>query len=77
MEPDILDQFGVVIRGLRLEIGLSQESFALKVGIHRTYIGGIERGERNITLINILRISEALGVKPQVIFERMEQQRNE
>ncbi len=55
--------FGKRVRKLREEQGHSQESFADVVEIHRTYIGGIERGERNPTLTMIHRIAKALGVK--------------
>ncbi len=57
-------EFGFRVRKLREEQGYSQESFAEKVEIHRTYIGGIERGERNPTLTMITRIAKALGVPP-------------
>jgi transcriptional regulator with XRE-family HTH domain len=54
--------FGRRVRQLRTEQGYSQEEFAAKARIHRTYIGGIERGERNPTLTTIRRLGEALGV---------------
>ena len=57
-----LVQFGDNVRTLRKEQGYSQEAFAEVVGVHRTYIGGIERGERNPTLITMIRILEALDV---------------
>ena len=56
--------FGRAIRDLRADRGLSQEQLGYDSGLHRTYIGGIERGERNPSLANILRIAEALGVSP-------------
>lgn len=59
---DILERFGERVRELRSDQGYSQESFAHEVGIDRTYIGGIERGERNVALRNIERIANALGV---------------
>ena len=61
----IQQRFGAAVRQLREELGLSQEAFAALVGIHRTYIGGIERGERNPTLTMIVRIAEALKVPPE------------
>ena len=59
---DICIKFGNRVRKLRIAQGLSQETLAQKAGLHRTYIGGIERGERNISLINIQKISIALHV---------------
>jgi len=58
-----LKRFGERVRTLRKARGLSQEALAAKCGLDRTYIGGVERGERNLGLLNILRIAEALGVK--------------
>jgi transcriptional regulator with XRE-family HTH domain len=51
---------GKTIRDLRSARGYSQESFADAVGLHRTYMGGIERGERNVGVVNLSRIAEAL-----------------
>lgn len=56
--------FGLRVRRLREAIGISQEALATKANIHRTYIGGIERGERNPTLTMIHRIARALDVDP-------------
>ena len=64
----IQKQFGDRVRELRLSKGLSQEEFAFKVSIHRTYIGGIERGERNPSLKNIAAIANALGVTLSELF---------
>lgn len=55
------------IRRLRLDRGLSQEALADRAGIHRTYLGSVERGERNIAIDNICRIAWALGVEPGVL----------
>jgi len=55
-------EFGRRVRNLRESRGWSQEDFGFKIGIHRTYIGGIERGERNPTLTTIHKIAKALGV---------------
>ena len=61
-EAQIQEQFGIRLRNLRKHKRLSQESLALACDLDRTYIGGVERGERNISLINIYKIAEALGV---------------
>jgi DNA-binding XRE family transcriptional regulator len=61
-------QFGEHVRQLRKLKGLSQEVLALSCNLDRTYIGGVERGERNISLINIHIIAEALGVSVKELF---------
>lgn len=60
--------FGTRLRELRQDKGLSQEALALACGLDRTYIGGVERGERNISLVNIHRIAQALGVSVRKLF---------
>ena len=60
MKSTILVHFGKTVRSKRVSIGLSQEQLADKAGLHRTYIGMIERAEKNITLENIERIALAL-----------------
>lgn len=59
-----LAKFGNRIRQLRMEQGLSQEQLGFLSGLDRTYIGGIERGERNITILKIVKLAEALKVIP-------------
>jgi transcriptional regulator with XRE-family HTH domain len=61
--------FGDEIRRLRLERGLSQEALADLAKLHRTYVGGIERGERNISLENIARLATALKISVYKIFK--------
>ena len=68
MTENILVKFGNKVREERLKINLSQEKFAGLVGVHRTYIGMVERTEKNITLKNIKRISDALGLKIKDLF---------
>lgn len=60
--------FGKRMRALRIEKGLSQEALALACDLDRTYIGGIERGERNVSLVNIQKIADALGVALREMF---------
>ena len=59
---EICKKFGGRVRDLRIAQGISQEVLAQKSGLHRTYIGGIERGERNISLVNIEKIAKALNL---------------
>ena len=59
---DILVRFGRRVRQLRKKRGYSQEAFAAECGMDRTYMGGVERGERNIALRNIERVADALGL---------------
>ena len=59
---DILERFGQRVRRLRQAKGWSQEEFAYQCGLDRTYVGGIERGERNVALRNIERLADALGI---------------
>ena len=61
MEPDPRVQLGQAVRKRRKALGLSQEGLAEKAGLHWTYIGGIERGERNVSLLNIVKVATALG----------------
>ena len=61
-------QFGKRLKELRLARGLSQEALAFKSGMHRTYLGGIERGERNPSLKNITAIAKVLGVSLSQFF---------
>jgi transcriptional regulator with XRE-family HTH domain len=68
-ETRIQERFGERVRELRRQKGLSQESLALACDLDRTYIGGVERGERNISLINICRIAAALNVSVRELFD--------
>jgi transcriptional regulator with XRE-family HTH domain len=64
-----LAAFGARIRAVRRVRKLSQEALAQQAGLDRTYIGGIERGERNVSLRNIKRLADALQVDPRELFE--------
>lgn len=67
-----LKKFGEQVPRLRTSKGFSQEKLAELAGLHRNYIGGIERGERNIALLNILRLAKALGVSPSELLQEIE-----
>lgn len=62
MKREILIKFGNKVRDRRFELGLSQEELASRAGVHRTYVGMIERAEKNITLENIEKIARALDI---------------
>lgn len=64
MEGQLQREVGRNLRRIRKGRGLSQEDFADLLGLHRTYIGGVERGEKNLTLRSIERLADLLGVTP-------------
>ena len=64
----IQEAFGARVRELRKKAQLSQEGLADAAGLDRSYIGGVERGERNVSLVNIHKIAQALKVKPGALF---------
>lgn len=68
-EGELQQVVGTNLRRRRLEQGLSQEAFAELLGWHRTYIGGLERGERNLSLRALERIAGRLGVEPYELLE--------
>lgn len=61
-------RFGERVRELRIAKGWSQDELAYKADLHRTYVGGVERAERNVTLQTVEKIARALGVEPQDLF---------
>jgi transcriptional regulator with XRE-family HTH domain len=64
-------RFGKAVRQRRYKLGVSQEAFADLCGLDRTYIGGIERGERNVALINVEKIARALRISLSELFRRL------
>lgn len=72
MENEIRIKFGKTLRRLRKKQGVSQEAFADKCDLHRTYISDIERGERNISLENIEKIANVLNVSISELFKELE-----
>lgn len=71
MKREILLKFGENVREERLKQNLSQEELASRAGVHRTYIGMIERAEKNITLENIKKISKALNLQIEYMFKNL------
>lgn len=69
MEGDLQKAIGRNLRAHRQAKGLSQEAFADLLGVHRTYMGGIERGERNLTLKSLERIAGRLGLDPLALLK--------
>lgn len=72
MNRELANKFGELIKQIRKEKGISQEELGFRSNVHRTYIGMIERGEKNITLENIEKIAKGLGVSMKLIFEQLE-----
>ena len=61
---------GQAIKELRLELGFSQELLAFEAGIDRSYIGGIERGEHNLALINLIKIAQTLNISASILLSK-------
>jgi len=66
---NILDNFGQKVRLERNKLGISQEKLASLAGVHRTYVGMIERGEKNLTITNIYKIAKALKVRAKDLLD--------
>ena len=69
----ITKKLGNRIKELRIQTGLSQEKFALKIDMDRTYFASVEAGKRNISIINIKKISDGLGTSLSKLFEGIEE----
>lgn len=67
---ELLKEFGLKVQKRRKKLGFSQEELAFRAGFHRTYIGMIERAERNITLSNIKRLADALQINIKDLFDK-------
>jgi len=74
MEQDekLLRAFGLAVRQERERVGVSQDVFADMAGVHRTYVGSVERGERNLSLKNIAAFADALGIAPSKLLAKAE-----
>lgn len=68
----IQEKIGIALRNYREQSGLSQEQLSFKANLHRTYVGSVERGERNISVINIIALCKALKVKPSDLFKNLD-----
>jgi len=71
-KSSIRDRFGFAVKSRREELGLTQEDLAHKAGIHRTYLSDVERGSRNICLLNLERVASALSVPLSELFRLVE-----
>jgi len=67
--PQIVSRFAKRVRELRDRKGISQERLGEMAGLHRTYIGMLERAEKNITLVNLEKVAKALGVRPSSLID--------
>ncbi len=69
---DIRERFGFAVKDRREALGLTQEEFAERAGIHRTYLSDIERGTRNVSLVNIERVAQGLSMEISELFQAVE-----
>lgn len=71
-EEVLAKRFGGLVRRLRVKRGYSQDEFAFRVGLHQTYVGSVERGERNVTIRTADKIAKALGTNLAAMFAELE-----
>ena len=71
-KPDIRERFGFAVKIRREELKMTQEDLADKAGIHRTYLSDVERGSRNLSLVNIERLAAALDMPISELFRLLE-----
>jgi transcriptional regulator with XRE-family HTH domain len=71
-DEKLLRAFGLAVRQERERVGVSQDVFSEMAGVHRTYVGSVERGERNLSLKNIAAFARALGVVPSKLLAKAE-----
>ena len=72
VRPDVRERFGFAVKARREELGLTQEELAHRAGIHRTYLSDVERGARNLSLVNIERLAAALSLSMSELFGLVE-----
>jgi transcriptional regulator with XRE-family HTH domain len=70
--PDVRERFGFAVKARREELGRTQEDLAERAGIHRTYLSDVERGSRNVSLVNIERLAAALSLSMSELFALVE-----
>jgi transcriptional regulator with XRE-family HTH domain len=70
--PDVRERFGTAVKFRREGLGLTQEELAERAGIHRTYLSDVERGTRNLSLVNIERLASALSISMSELFTAVE-----
>lgn len=70
-KASIKSLFGIALRALREERGYSQEELAERAGLHRNYVGSVERGERNVALENIVKLAGALSIRTKDLFDSL------
>ena len=69
---DVRERFGFAVKDRREELALTQEDLAELAGIHRTYLSDVERGTRNLSLVNVERVAVALKLRMSELFQRVE-----